>query len=91
MNLLDFDANNDKDLFLIDDFSDRSEFGGLSETTLSIVKKPNQEHCCKFNSTKSLTWSSGTWSEIYRGLNWLDVNQTHVLRFLVPELSNDSV
>jgi hypothetical protein len=55
MNLLDFDANNDKDLFLLDDFSDRSEFGGLSETTLSIVKKPNHEHCCKFNSTKSLT------------------------------------
>jgi hypothetical protein len=38
MNLLDFDANNDKDLFLLDDFSDRSEFGGLSETTLSIVR-----------------------------------------------------
>jgi hypothetical protein len=41
---LDFDANHDKDLFLLDDYSDRSEFGGLSETSLSIVKKDNGEH-----------------------------------------------
>jgi hypothetical protein len=42
--LLDFDTNNDKDLFLLDDYSDRSEFGGLSETSLSIIKKPDGEH-----------------------------------------------
>jgi hypothetical protein len=47
MNLLDFDANNDRDLFLLDDFSDRSEFGGLSQTSLTVVK----------NRTKSITVS----------------------------------
>ena len=44
LNLLDFDTNNDKDLFLLDDYSDRSEQGGLSETSLSIVKKDDGEH-----------------------------------------------
>lgn len=43
MNLLDFNANSDKDLFMLDEYSDRSEHGGLSETTLSIVKTPNDD------------------------------------------------
>jgi len=47
LNLLDFDANNDKDLFMLDEYSDRSEYGGLSETTLSIMKSPNDDFYCK--------------------------------------------
>jgi len=43
LNLLDFNANNDKDLFMLDEYSDRSEYGGLSETTLSIKKSPNDD------------------------------------------------
>ena len=47
LNLLDFNANNDKDLFMLDEYSDRSEYGGLSETTLSIMKSPDDDFYCK--------------------------------------------
>jgi hypothetical protein len=36
LNLLDFDRNRNKDLFLLDKFSDQTEFGGLTDSQLSI-------------------------------------------------------
>lgn len=49
MNLLDFNANRDKDLFLIDINSDQTEFGGSSETTLELQKEDDDkdEAYCK--------------------------------------------
>ena len=38
LNLLDFERNREKDLFLCDINSDRTEFGGISETELSIMQ-----------------------------------------------------
>ena len=38
LNLLDFERNRERDLFLCDINSDRTEFGGESETELSIMK-----------------------------------------------------
>ena len=39
LNLLDFERNREKDLFLCDISSDRTEFGGYSETELSIMQE----------------------------------------------------
>lgn len=38
INLLNFEANHVKDQFLLDIYSDRTEFGGISETTLQILE-----------------------------------------------------
>lgn len=38
LNLLDFERNREKDLFMVDVSSDRSEYGGVSDTELAIVK-----------------------------------------------------
>ena len=38
LNLLDFERNREVDLFMIDVNSDRSEYGGVSETELSIMQ-----------------------------------------------------
>ena len=43
LNLLDFERNREKDLFLCDINSDRTMFGGESETELSIVKDEASE------------------------------------------------
>ena len=43
LNLLDFSANQDKDLFLIDIYSDRTEYGGVSETGLELRKSEGEE------------------------------------------------
>lgn len=37
LNLLDFEKNREKDLFMMDVNSDRSKFGGTSETELTIM------------------------------------------------------
>ncbi len=41
LNLYDFRAGKIGDFYLIDEFSDASEFGGESETTLSLVEDPD--------------------------------------------------
>jgi hypothetical protein len=38
LNLLDFSTNREKDIFLLDIYSDQSEMGGLSETSLVLGK-----------------------------------------------------
>lgn len=38
MNLLDFENNREKDLYLMDVNSDRSQYGGASETELTIMQ-----------------------------------------------------
>ena len=38
LNLLDFERNREVDLFMIDVNSDRSEYGGVSETELAIMQ-----------------------------------------------------
>ena len=38
LNLLDFERNREKDLFMLDVNSDRSKYGGVSETELSIMQ-----------------------------------------------------
>jgi len=38
LNLLDFAHNREKDLFLLDINSDRTQHGGISETELSIMQ-----------------------------------------------------
>ena len=38
LNLLDFERNRELDLFMIDVNSDRSEYGGVSETELAIMQ-----------------------------------------------------
>ena len=48
LNLFDFRAGKVGDFYLIDEFSDASEFGGESETTLSLVEdtdNPGQQTC----------------------------------------------
>lgn len=47
LNLLDFARNRDKDLFLLDVNSDRTEFGGISETELTIRKDNLGDNFCK--------------------------------------------
>lgn len=48
MNLLDFSVNRQKDLFLLDIYSDQTIYGGLSETSLEASEDPNtQQHFCK--------------------------------------------
>ena len=37
LNLLDFERNRETDLFLLDIDSDRTKFGGISETELAIM------------------------------------------------------
>ena len=38
INLLNFEANHIKDLFLLDIYSDKTQFGGNSETNLQIIE-----------------------------------------------------
>ena len=38
MNLLDFNVNREKELFLLDIYSDRTIHGGNSETSLELAK-----------------------------------------------------
>ena len=38
VNVLDFDTNRDKDLYLLDIYSDRTQHGGNSETHLELKK-----------------------------------------------------
>jgi hypothetical protein len=48
LNLFDFRAGKVGDFYLIDELSDASEFGGESETTLSLVEdtdNPGQQTC----------------------------------------------
>ena len=47
LNLLDFDRNREVDLFMLDVNSDRSEYGGVSETELAIMqdKKDSDTYC----------------------------------------------
>lgn len=52
LNLLDFSTNREKDIFLLDIYSDQSEMGGLSETSL-VLGKAQDESCC--NHTTILT------------------------------------
>ena len=44
LNLLDFERNREKDLFMIDVNSDRSEHGGVSETELSIMQVQQSDY-----------------------------------------------
>ena len=46
INLLDFERNQEKDLFLVDVNSDRSQFGGITETELSIQKDGQGDTFC---------------------------------------------
>lgn len=41
LNLLDFERNQEKDLFLLDIFSDRSHFGGATKTEMTIANDDN--------------------------------------------------
>ena len=47
MNLLDFERNREKDLFMLDVNSDRSQFGGSSSTELAIMKDSDGNTFCK--------------------------------------------
>ena len=60
LNLFDFRAGKVGDFYLIDEFSDASEFGGESETTLSLVDdtdNPGQQ-TCKLQNFKLLIFST---------------------------------
>ena len=46
LNLLDFARNRDKDLFLLDVNSDRTNFGGISETEMTIMNDSNGDTFC---------------------------------------------
>lgn len=59
LNLYDFRAGKIGDFYLIDEFSDASEYGGESETTLSLVEdsdNPGQQ-TCKALIKKQITFS----------------------------------
>ena len=47
LNLLDFERNREMDLFMLDVSSDRSEYGGTSETELSIMQDSDGDTYCK--------------------------------------------
>ena len=50
LNLLDFERNREMDLFMLDVNSDRSQYGGVSETELSIMQdKRLGETFCKYH------------------------------------------
>ena len=44
MNLLDFSSNRAKDLFLLDIYSDRSQHGGISDTSLEIINEADESY-----------------------------------------------
>lgn len=50
LNLLDFERNREKDLFMLDVNSDRSEFGGVTETELSIMQDKQGDTYCKWEN-----------------------------------------
>ena len=47
LNLLDFERNREKDLFLLDVHSDRTRFGGVTQTELSIMQDSDGDTYCK--------------------------------------------
>ena len=49
--MLDFNTNRDKDLYLLDIYSDRTNYGGNSETHLELKKtdtEPEEVFCKQF-------------------------------------------
>ena len=57
MNLLDFNANREKELFLLDIYSDRTIYGGNSETSLELSKAETgseEEVYCKCNTYSNM-------------------------------------
>jgi hypothetical protein len=68
LNLFDFRAGKVGDFYLIDEFSDASEFGGESETTLSLVEdtdNPGQQTCKKLINDffSACIWENGKRAE----------------------------
>lgn len=46
LNLLDFNNNRDRDLFMIDVYSDSTMYGGMTETNL-VIQHREDGSCCK--------------------------------------------
>jgi hypothetical protein len=46
LNLLDFNHNRERDLFMIDVYSDSTMYGGMTETDLEIQHR-EEGSCCK--------------------------------------------
>ena len=86
LNLFDFRAGKVGDFYLIDEFSDASEFGGESETTLSLVEdtdNPGQQ-TCKLNE-KLKPFSSACFRKINKRAKQLAAHRLHVFWVQVPK------
>ena len=79
--MLDFNTNRDKDLYLLDIYSDRTNYGGNSETQLELKKtdtEPEEVFCKQFLVV--IACISGAPKQICEGSNRTCTDSIHVQR-----------
>ena len=90
--MLDFNTNRDKDLYLLDIYSDRTNYGGNSETQLELKKTDTEpEEVFRKQFLIVIDCISGAPKQICEGLNRTCSDSIHVQRVRMRQFVQDQL